>query len=904
MQKIFAFLLLLISTVHAFGQNKASVKGILLDSATKAPIEYATAAVVNAKDTSLISYTITDAKGHFLLSGLPTTRPTKIIISYVGYSTIRHSLDFSAASIKDFGEVMMSGRNLDEVVIQGERSPIVMRKDTIEFNTEAFKTRPNAVVEELLKKLPGVQVNVDGSILIDGKPISKLMIDGKNFFGTDPKVATRNLDADMIDKIQVYDDRENDPDHKLSANDVNKIINLKLKSKIKKSTLGKIYAGGGTRDRYEAGGIFSSFRDTLQVSLIGLSNNLTKTGFSRDDLTEMGGFNRSGDEQIYDGTFGGQSWGGKERVTSGGFNINNDYGTKLKINLVYFYTNTKREYNGKNFTEQMIADTILSASSQNTSDRNEYKHALGGILEWNPDTLTRFRYEPKLNLNRDKDFENSFGNSFNNFSPKLYDSENKGTENDRQTDFSQSFSFYRKLKKKGESINVNHNLSLNKSASEEFTDNNLISYTTAINSTLLSRFANQNQKNNSGNLSVNYNFPISKKLKAEITADSRLAVDNDFLKTFDKNTVTDIYDIFLANQSNDLSRHMFTQTLTPQLNYEFNSKYSIRMGLNATYQDVKNQFNSTVSDINKTYLNFFPNIEFRGPSYSISFNEYLTLPGIWQLQPIERIYNQLNKSVGNPNLEAGRTYNVYARMYKNFPRNQINFNVYSSFNYSENNVVSASTIDGNGVSTRSYVNRNGGMRGYGGLNLGKQFKKSQNWKIGLNTSIFGDFNQSAFFFNADEGIQQNIGMGAGQSINIGFRELLSVNSNYRFRKSVTSYKDVDYKSVNTDNHSLSADISLKWPKRIIIDGRYNFNYNPQVPHGFTKTSNILNLSISLLMQKKDRGQLKLAVYDLLDESTSVYRWAYNNSISTGERDVLKRYFLLTYQYKLNIFKTK
>lgn len=903
MRNTLLFILLLVTT-SAIAQNKASVKGNLLDSITKTPIEFATVAVVNAKDTSLISYTITNAKGHFQLSGLPSTRPIKIIISYVGYSTIRQDLDFKTDIAKDFGNILISGQSLNEVVIQGERSPIVMRKDTIEFNTEAFKTRPNAVVEELLRKLPGVQVNVDGSILIDGKPISKLMIDGKNFFGSDPKVATRNLDADMIDKIQVYDDREDDPDHKLSVDQINKIINLKLKSKIKKSTLGKIYGGGGTRGRYEAGGIFSSFRDTLQVSLIGLSNNLTKTGFSREDLNDMGGFDRSQGDQAYDGTFGGNSWGGKEKISSGGININNDYGTRLKTNLVYFYTNSNISNGSKYFSEQILTDTILSSSSQSNSERNEYKHSLGGLIEWKPDTINRIRYQPKLNFSSNNYFNNSLNNNFNNFNPNLYDSTNDNNQESKNVSFWHTFYYYRKLKKKGESINISHSLALNNTTTNQFSDNNLISYTSAINSSLLSRFIDQNRKNNSGNISVNYNYPISKKLKTEITANSKFNSSNDFLKTFDKNTVTDMYDIFLANQSNDLTRNTFAQSFTPQINYQLTPKHTFKLGVNAIYQDVRNIFNSTVNDINTTYLNFFPSVEVSGPGFSVSFRESLELPSIWQMQPIERVYSQLSKSVGNPDLEAGRAYDISARMYKNFPRKQINFNIYSSLTLTENNVVSQTLMDGNGVNTRSYVNRDGGMRAYISANLGKQFKKSQNWKTGLNTSIYTRMSENAFFLNAKEGIMQDYSLSANQSIDINYRELLSINGNYSFRKNISKYKKVDYKSVNTDNHSLTTNISLKYPKRVIIDGRYSFNYNPQVPDGFTKSTNILNLSVSLLMQKKDRGQLKLAVYDLLDESTSVYRYAYNNSVIVGEQDILKQYFLLTYQYKLNIFKSK
>ncbi|MEQ7798962.1 outer membrane beta-barrel protein [Pedobacter sp. ASV1-7] len=904
MKKIIIALLLLTSTNHIYAQNKASIKGVILDSISKAPIEHVTVAIVYTKDTSLISYTITDSKGHFLLSALPANKQTKVIISFVGYNTIRRNLDFTSSTTKDFGKILMTGHSLNEVIIQGERSPIVIKKDTIEFNTEAFKTRPNAVVEELLRKLPGVQVNIDGSILVDGKPISKLMIDGKDFFGSDPKVATRNLDADMIDKIQVYDDRENDPDHKLSTDQVEKIINLKLKNKIKKSTLGKIYVGGGTRQRYEAGGIISSFRDTLQVSLIGLSNNLTKTGFSREDLNNMGGFNRGGGDQTGEGTFGGNSWGGMEKITSAGFNINNDYGTRLKTNLVYFYTNTNTKRESKHFSEQTLIDTVLSSSSKNTSDRNEYKHSLGGLIEWKPDTLNRLRYEPKLNFQSNNNINGSQNENFNNFNPKLYESIGNDTQQTKNIGFSHNFSFYRKLKKKGESIHINHSLALNENATDAFLNNNLTSYTNDIPSSLLSRFTDQHAKSYSGNLSVNYNYPISKKVRVEITSDSRLRSNNDFLKTFDKNTITDVYDIFLANQSNDLTRQIFTQSFNPQLNYQLNPKYTFKLGLNATYQDVRNKFNSTVNDINKTYLNLFPAIEVNGPGFSVNYREGLELPSIWQLQPIERIYNQISKSVGNPGLEAGKSYNIGARIYKNFPRKQINFNLYSSITLSENNVVQRTIIDGTGVNTRSYVNRDGGMRGHIGGNIGKQFKKSQNWKIGLNTSAFVYMNKSAFFLNTDEGIQQNYDFSVSQSVDLNYRELLSLNTSYRLRKSIANYKNVDYKSVNTNNHSLTTNISLRWPKKVIIDGRYNFNYNPQVPDGFTKSTNILNLSVSLLMQEKDRGQLKLSVYDLLDQSTSVYQYGYNNAIVVGEQNVLKQYFLLTYQYKLNIFKSK
>ena len=902
--KIIASLLMLFLSAFAMAQNKATIKALLVDSNTNAPLEHATVAVVNSKDTSLISYTLSNKDGSFHISGIPTDRPTKLIISYVGYNTFRRNLDLKKGQILDLGTIFFSGNSLKEVIIKAERSPVVIKKDTIEFNTEAFKTRPNAVVEELLRKLPGVQINNDGSIIVNGKAINKLLIDGKQFFGSDPKVATRNLDADMIDKIQVYDDRENDPDHKLTEAEVGKIINLKLKNKIKKSTLGKFYAGGGSRDRYEAAGILSTFRDTLQVSLIGLANNLNKTGFSQDDLYSMGGFNRSEGSQLWDGTFGGRGWGGLENVSSGGFNLNNDYGKKLKMNLTYFYTNTGRINNSKGLNEQTLGDTLLSSNSSYRSSNKENKHAIGGLVEWNPDTLNRIRYEPSLNIMHNRSKSNSLNNSRNNFVPRLNDNTGDDRGKGNNTAFAHNFSYYRRLKKQGQSLNIQHSLNLNENETKDYSYNAITSYDSSFPSTVIDRYTDQQSTNNSGSLLVNYNQPISKKLNAEISAETRYANSAEQLMTFDKNIPTNAYDFFLSDQSSELNRNTFSQSIKPQLNYQIGKQFSLRMGLNMEFQDVNNRFNSSVKDIRRQHYNFFPALQFNGPGFNINFNQNLVQPEISQMQPIERVYSPLYKSVGNPNLRAGRNYQFYAYTYKYSHAKQINMNANGSFSITENNVIQRTLIEGNGASTQTYINSKNALRAYMNGSVGKQFKKSQNWQVGLNTSINFSARKNAFFLNADEGEQYNYNYGIGQSLNFNYNERLSINTNYTFNNSLTEYKKVNYRAIRTYTHTLSTEFSLRWPKKVILDARYNFNYNPQVAQGFPRSSHIVNLALTLQMLKKDRGQLKLSVYDLLDQNISVYRYAHGNAVSTSDDQILKRYFLLTYQYKINIYKGK
>lgn len=244
MQKYFLLAAFMLTVLVAEAQNTSVIKGRVIDSASNKPVEFATVVISDARDTSanFIAYTLTDKNGSFALHKLPAAIPLKLLISFVAYQPFRKKITLSNNQNLDIGNLLLSTKQLGEVVVKGERMPIVIRKDTIEFNAEAFKVRPNAVVEDLLKKLPGVEVDNSGKITVMGKYVTKIMVDGKEFFANDPRIASKNLDADMIAKVQVYDDRENDPDHLVPDIDVKKIINLKFKKRLRKAFLEKFTA--------------------------------------------------------------------------------------------------------------------------------------------------------------------------------------------------------------------------------------------------------------------------------------------------------------------------------------------------------------------------------------------------------------------------------------------------------------------------------------------------------------------------------------------------------------------------------------------------------------------------------------------------------------------------------------
>ena len=896
---LFAFI-----TVQVYAQ-RASVKGVVLDSLDKTPLEFATVAVVNPKDSSLVSYTLTDKAGNFLLRNLPAGVDFKLVASFVAFNNFRRNINLKKGEEHSFGTIRLTRKELNEVVVTGAIVPVIVKKDTIEFNAEAFKTRPNAVVEELLKKLPGVQVDNDGTITVNGKNISKLTIDGKEFFGDDPKVASKNLNADLIAKVEIFDDRENDPDRLLDASKVNKIINLKLKKAIKRSIFGKVYGGGGSLNRFESGGLLNMFRDTLQVSIIGVGNNLNRTGFSSNELYNMGGFNRSGQDDIWNGSvsLGGRSWGGMERVGSGGFNLNNDYGKKLKMNLMYFYNNTERVYENTSSHQQFLKDTTSFSNSTGKSTNREVRHTVNGSINWNPDTLTNIQFRPRFAyINGESEGSNTTRRR-NNFVSQVNESfgSNIGTNN--RVQFQQTLTYHRRLKKKGESLNISHFLQANPSGGDNYVDNELISFVETQPSQSLYQYTNRKSRNTSANLNINYRYPFSKKITGSIGAGADYLRTGEMVEMFNRNETTGAYDILNADQSNDLMRERYMMEMKTGIRYSIKS-FSVDINLSGQRQNIADRFRKGDAAVKQQYFFLLPSLNISFKQFSLSYGSSVNLPYVSDLQPITITYGPLYSFTGNPSLKPGRNHsgNLNYHMYKHESR--INFNAYWGGTLEENAVVRRRTIQASGAQTSTPINMNGRFNSYLGSHFRKQFKKVNHWQISVHAGINGNLNRNYFQQNLDEGWENNYSLGFTPGFSLNWKDIIDLSPSYNINQAITDYRGVTYEDVNTRTHNLNTRFMVRWPKKIIWEGNYEYKYNPMIAPGFRKSNNLLNFAVSLQMLKKDKGQLKLSVYDLLDQNIPSYRYASENSIFDHENKILRRYFLLTYVWNFNKTMTK
>src|ERR1044072_2920884 len=292
MKKVYLLIICCFLYSCLLAQKNGVVKGVAFDTLAKQPVVAATITLLQKKDSSLVSFTMTDSKGQFEIAGLANGE-YRLLTTHVSYHSSSRLFTIGDNNKQvNLGNIIMNdvSRMLSEVTVTAEAPPVTLIDDTVQYNAGSFKTVPNATVEQLLKKMPGIKVEKDGTVKAQGQEVKKVLVDGKEFFGNDPKLATRNLPADAVDKVQVYD-RASDQAQLTGFDDGNseKTINLKLKKDKKKGLFGKLSAGAGTDNRYEGRFNVNSFKGARELSVIGLGNNTNAEGFSFMDMLNFSG---------------------------------------------------------------------------------------------------------------------------------------------------------------------------------------------------------------------------------------------------------------------------------------------------------------------------------------------------------------------------------------------------------------------------------------------------------------------------------------------------------------------------------------------------------------------------------------------------------------------------------------
>lgn len=912
------FIIILISfllPVQAFSQSRGQLTGTLTDSSGKKPVAYATITVFNAHDTSIVTYRLSDEQGKFKVPSLPLQKELRAVITATGFAVWRKEFTLTEQSPQlDLGSLKMTMdiKEMEEVLLVSERPPVVVRKDTIEFNASAFKTLPTALVEDLLKKFPGVDVDKDGNITVNGRKVNKMLVEGKEFFGSDPKIASKNLPANLIDKVQVTDDKEElqrNPD--LTPGEAGQVINLKLKKEIRRGWFGKLYAGAGTEDRYEGGGIVNMFRDTLQVSLLGYSNNLNRSGFSVQDVMSIGGFSRNninsimvssdGGFALNDISFGGLGQNGVQRSTGAGINANTLLGKKTTLSLQYFFGQNKTTVGQVTNTEQFFNDTTLTTRNTNNGETTDNSHRLSAYLKVKLDSLSTLEFRPSFTLSKTDNNYLTQSNSFSNYEPKLNESTNEQQKSTDGFSTTQDLLYNRQFKKAGRTLFVNLNFRFNSSDGEQYNDAENIFYKIPS-TTTLHQLRNQDQNTLNTRFFFNYNEPLSKDWSLRVTQTVEYFSNKDYIDTYEYDPSTGGYITPDPDLTNGLKRTGWRNNTYAGIRYKY-KKFSITPALTLKNLDINNRFRKDPS-IKQNFNYILPALAVTWDKWTLNYNINVTEPNVGDLQPVINNTNPLYLQLGNPSLKPTVSHNITINSYSFDMKRSLNYNFYTNFSISNDAVIRARTVDEDGVQVTRPINSDGVWSGYASASIRKQYKFSKQWKFSAGANIWGNYTQGLVIVNQNRSTSRNLSLTPSANVSFNWNDKIEFTQRYGPSYNKSTYESNVYPALKVWRHTTSSDLVVRMPKRIVWESSLEYNYNPQVAEGIQKTSYRWNAAVNFLFLKQDKGQLKLSVYDLLNQNISVSRIVKENYVQDTESVILKRYFLLTFTYNIRSFGGK
>lgn len=905
--------LLLGVSISSFSQG--TIKGKLIDSIAKQPMSLATITVFKAKDTSIVTYRLSDPQGNFKVPGLPFNIPLRTVITSSGYKVIRRSFTLTSENaLLDFGTIggYTDTTSLEEFLVIAERPPVTIRKDTIEFNAAAFKTLPSALVEDLLKKFPGVEVAADGSIKVNGRAVNRILVDGRDFFGGDPRIATRNLPANLIDKVQVMDDKEqlrSSPD--IDKTELGQVINLKFKKSVKKGWFGKVYGGGGkgSVDHYEAGGIVNSFRDTLQVSILGYTNNINKAGFGLGDIMQLGGFQRSGANSV--GTwseggieingisFGGTS-SGIQRSSGAGININHDPTKKVQLNFQYFMGNIKNDYDALNRTSQFLNDTTLVTTNTTNESSDNYTHRFSTSLKWEIDTLSSFKINPSFSIsksNGEKKFKSESGSNYDSI---LNNSNNYQKDNASGHTFENNTTYNKRFRKNKGALFISQNIRL--SALDNTNQNDVLStfYKGGVSTSVLNQLRNNGITSKSTGLYISINQKLNKRLSVTLSNSIYLGNEKNILRVHDLNPFTGQYEMPNLVLSNGLEQKSVNNVSGLRIPWHIN-KLTITSGLDWQVLNIQNIYEKAAT-INQKYQFLLPNFSIRWNVLNLTYRLNVIPPSTSNISPIIDNTNPLYQNLGNPNLKPSKRHLLYGGVHKYDTKRLIDYDFYSNISYTTENIIRERYVSSDGVQITRPINIGDMFRWNTDIAIEKQFKFSQKWKFSIRPGFFYNLGRSYVKVNGIRSATHTRGGDASLNFNFNWDDKFEFTNRYSIYGSRIDYDDNAFRDVRVTTKNVTAEVVVRAPKNWVWESSIDYRHNPIVSPGIAKDIFRWNAGLNFLFLKEQKGQLKLFVYDILKQNTNSFRMVAENFIQDTNAKTLTRYFLLTFTYNIREFK--
>lgn len=911
--KQFFYLLFCLFTLQVTAQN-FEITGKILDKETNQPLEAATVFLERPTDSTLVSYTISENDGDFILTGNTSAETLNLMVSFTGYQPYKQIVSLADNRVKKIGNISLSvaDNTLDEITLIGERAPITVKRDTLEFNAASFATRPDANLEELMRKLPGVEVDTQGNITVNGKPVSRILVDGKEFFGNDPKIATKNLPKDIIDKIQVTDTKTRSQEFTGKAgNPDDKTINITIQKDKNKGYFARATVGGGTDDRYELSGIGNYFKDKMRMSVLASSNNINSSGFSFDEVFDMMGrnarsftFNSGGGG----GSFGinGMNFGGGGGITkaeTAGLNFVDEWGKKLNVNADYFFGRNDTETRTVVERENILPDSRFFYNSTNASNLINDSHRANARIEFTPDTLTRISIAPRFNTNSAYSNRTNSAVSLNEKRELVNSTETTDEEQLESIFVNNRLDMIRRYGSRGAYSQLNFTNSHQRQENENFffSESRFMRGEEVVE--IQDQFIDEDQNEDEYSVGLTQRFVLANKFFLDASYDFTATNSANKRSVFDYDTQAESYSSFNTLLSSDFESRSQKNIPNAGLNYEgVKWRLGTEVGLLNTTLETTNflQEGSFSNSYNNLFLSANVRYEItRSKSIYLNYNSDAGIPSIRQLQPVVNRTNPLNIFVGNPDLRP--TYSQTLRGgFRNYDfSKRSGFFSYGSVTFIDNSIVSVTNTGGDLVRVTTYTNLDGAVNANVGASFSKQYKKEKrelSYRLGANAN-----------YNKAPGLSNGVPFEAVRytlrpSVNFTYaiEEYFSFNPGYQLAFTESVFENLENRNESFTNHTFSLEATTFWPKNFVFGNDISYTYFGNLSPGFDNTAFLWNISLGYKFLK-DNATLKVKVYDMLNENVSSQRIMGDDFVQDIENLILRRYAMLSFTYKISKF---
>lgn len=921
---LFAFFMLGALVVSA---QKASVKGTVTDTLNKQNLSYSTISLLQSKDSVLIKFTRTDKGGNFELKNLPAGKFI-LMVYYPAYADYMYPLTLNETTAENAGIIKMTLKSklLEEVLVRQKIAAVRLKGDTIEYKADSFKVREGASVEEMLRKMPGLQVDKDGNVTAQGEKIEKVLVDGEEFFGDDPTMATKNIQADAVDKVQVFDKKSDQAAFSgIDDGKKSKTLNLTLKEDKKKGYFGKLDLGSDLKNRWNNNLMANSFKSKRKLSVYGIMSTTGKTGLNWQESSKYGENNNieynedggfyfsSGSSDEFDdyGSYGGQglptSWSGGAQY-SRKFNAD-----KQNFNGSYRYNKLNTIGGSSTVSQSILPGNVFFNRETRKAESTRQRNAFNGTYEWQIDSSTSIKIKANGYVGSQKSITSYMSESIDNFGNNVKSQRTTTADGDNNS-FNSNVLIRHRFKKVGRTIS----LAFDEQSRSTNTTGFLNSLNQFYDKTSLKNIDTVDQKKvneiiNAGYYTrLAYTEPIVKNVFLELSYGMRISNSESKKLSYDRN-LTGKYENLNDSFSNNYKYHVLTNSGGMAWRYN-GKKITTSVGGDIAQADFRQTDVLHETNVTYNYTNLFPKANFMykfnaNSRFNINYNGNTRQPTIEQIQPIRDNTNTLNIAIGNPDLKQEFRHQFFMNFNSYKVLKQRGFYTYGSFSTTTNSISTNETtvINGPKAGTRTfqYINLNGNYNGNagGGYNFKIQ-KIDLSFNMGFYGSIYRNNNIVSTINNNVLTSLQNRTDNNSYGFNFGIYK-------YKEKKyDLNYYSRISYNSSNssvnpslktnyyTHSHNLYANVTLPYKFEVNTSVEANFRQKTNL---FTGNNNVIiwNAYIGRKMFKNDKGLISIRANDILDKNIGYNRIINSNILREESYQTLRRYFQLAFTWNFS-----